>query len=108
MYGLEPEQIEKIQQVFAGCPKVKEAWLFGSRAKGNYNPGSDIDLALKGPDLALTDGLQLHTLLELLDLPYTFDLVIWDRVKEPGLLDHLHRVGQRLYAQADLIENKNS
>ncbi|WP_197904747.1 nucleotidyltransferase domain-containing protein [Desulfosarcina alkanivorans] len=51
--------------------------MYGSRAKGNFKPGSDIDLTLK------VNRLNLHLLnkisLELDDLllPYTVDLSIY-------------------------------
>ena len=49
-YGLRPEDVEEIVAVFARFPAVETALIFGSRAKGNYRPGSDVDIALKGQD----------------------------------------------------------
>ena len=37
---------EEINRVLAAHPGVEQALLYGSRAKGNYRPGSDIDLCL--------------------------------------------------------------
>ena len=45
-FGLKDITIQKIQQVLAAFPQVEEAILYGSRAKGNYKDGSDIDLTL--------------------------------------------------------------
>ncbi|MBN2637466.1 MAG: nucleotidyltransferase domain-containing protein [Bacteroidales bacterium] len=67
--------------------------LFGSRAKGNYNRGSDIDLTIKGDNLTLNDVLDLSIDLDDLMLPYKFDLIIYDRIKEKDLIDHILRVG---------------
>lgn len=47
-FGLNQETISKIQSVFYQFPEIEEAILYGSRAKGNYKEGSDIDLTLKG------------------------------------------------------------
>jgi len=52
-YGLKKETVKKINTIFTGYKEVKEAALYGSRAKGNHKPGSDIDLALKGKQLNL-------------------------------------------------------
>lgn len=53
-YGLKDTSIQKIRGVFARYPQVEKAVLYGSRAKGNYKNGSDIDLTLRGgADLAL-------------------------------------------------------
>jgi predicted nucleotidyltransferase len=47
-YGLKDTAVEQIQQVLSDYPDVQEAILYGSRAMGNYEPGSDIDLTLIG------------------------------------------------------------
>jgi len=47
-YGLTSSVIERICNVLARYPQVEKAILYGSRAKGNYKPGSDIDLTLLG------------------------------------------------------------
>jgi uncharacterized protein len=46
--GLGVRDIAEIRGVFERYPKVSNAILYGSRAKGNYRPGSDIDLTLQG------------------------------------------------------------
>ncbi len=53
-FGLDEKVIEKIREVFARHPQVKSAILYGSRAMGNYRPGSDIDLVLTGADVDLS------------------------------------------------------
>ncbi len=46
-FGLKPETINIIQTSLASFPEIESAILYGSRAKGNYKNGSDIDLTLK-------------------------------------------------------------
>jgi predicted nucleotidyltransferase len=46
-YGLDDASIKRIQEVFARFPQVEEVLLYGSRAMGNFRPGSDIDLTIK-------------------------------------------------------------
>jgi len=46
-FGFLPRDIEKIRKAFEQYPEVEEVLLFGSRAKGNFKPGSDVDLAIK-------------------------------------------------------------
>jgi predicted nucleotidyltransferase len=48
-FGLKPSTIECINQVFAQYPEIEQAVLYGSRAKGNYRRGSDIDLTVTYP-----------------------------------------------------------
>ncbi|MBS0626813.1 MAG: nucleotidyltransferase domain-containing protein, partial [Verrucomicrobia bacterium] len=45
-YGLNELTIQKITDVFTKFPSIEKVVLYGSRAKGNYKNGSDIDLCL--------------------------------------------------------------
>jgi uncharacterized protein len=92
-YGIPTEDLRAILKVFESEQQVQEVILFGSRAKGCFSEGSDIDLALKGNNLTLNNLLNLSTALDELFLPYKFDLVIFDRIQEPQLTDHIERVG---------------
>ncbi len=95
--GLTETTIEKIRGVFARFPEVERVVLYGSRAKGNFKPGSDIDLTLYGgaltPDLRSTIAATLDDLL----LPYTVDLSIFDELNHTELQEHIERVGVVFY-----------
>lgn len=96
-YGLNDEVLAKINRVFSGHPEVVEVVIYGSRAKGNFKPGSDIDLTLKGKglDLKLLNKISLE--LDDLLLPYTFDLSLYDHLTNQDFLDHIERVGKVFY-----------
>lgn len=79
-YGLTEEEIKGIVDVLADDPKVEELILFGSRAKGNYSSGSDIDIAMIGKNLRLNDISKALVSLDELYLPYKLDLVIYHRI----------------------------
>lgn len=69
-YGLSTTVVKQIQQVLSEFPQVASAILYGSRAKGNYRPGSDIDLTLK------IDGhSEFHLLTSIMDALDNPDLV---------------------------------
>ncbi len=91
--GLNINDLESIRRVIKSFPKIEDAVLFGSRAKGTYSNGSDIDIALKGGNMLLNDMLDLSIKLDELLLPYKFDLIIYDRITESALIDHINRVG---------------
>ena len=97
IYGLEELAINQIISILGSNPKIEKVILFGSRAKGNFQNGSDIDLALLGNDLELNDVLNASIEIDELALPYKFDLVIYDRIKEKALLEHIDRVGVILF-----------
>jgi len=96
-YGLTQHTLEQIINILTKNPKVEEVVLFGSRAVGNYREGSDVDLALKGKGLEMDELLKLSAELDELDLPYHFDLLIFEKIKHRDLLDHICRVGQTIY-----------
>ncbi len=51
MYGLSEKNIKELTSILASFPHIEEAIIYGSRAKGNYRSGSDVDLSLKGAEL---------------------------------------------------------
>jgi predicted nucleotidyltransferase len=96
-YGLEDFTISRIVSILESNPKIEKIVLFGSRAKGNYQNGSDVDLSLMGKGLELNDILNASIEIDDLALPYQFDFVIYDRIKEKALTDHIDRVGVTLF-----------
>ncbi len=102
-FGLKEITIEKICGVFAKYPQVDKAVIYGSRAKGNYKNGSDIDLTLHGDDLTMDI---LYKMLEEIDdllLPYTIDLSIFHNLSDPDFIDHIQRVGLTFYEKEKVV-----
>jgi len=96
--GLQPREIESLRVVFARHPEIEEVVLFGSRAKGNHRPESDIDLAVRG----IEDERVVEALADELDelpLPFLFDVKSLDAIRNPALLEHVRRVGKRIYTR---------
>jgi predicted nucleotidyltransferase len=96
-HGLSDETVHKIRGVFARFPQVDKAVLYGSRAKGNYKKGSDIDLTLYGVSLTPELRDRIASALDDLLLPYTIDLSIFDRLDHAKLREHIERVGVVFY-----------
>jgi predicted nucleotidyltransferase len=96
-YGLTEATIEKIQGVFSRFPAIEKAVLYGSRAKGNYKTGSDIDLTLYGEELTSDLCSTIASELDDLLLPYTIDLSIFDELNHAELREHIERVGMVFY-----------
>lgn len=97
-FGLKETTIQKICEVLARYPQVQKAILYGSRAKGNYKEGSDIDLVLVG-DEELNERVlaRIDTEIDDLLLPYMIDLSILSHITDPDVLDHIRRVGVVFY-----------
>jgi predicted nucleotidyltransferase len=95
-YGLSPIVIKQITDVINQFPQVEETIIYGSRAKGNYKPSSDVDITLKGNNLTLQHLNRVALMLDDLLLPQKFDVSIYQHISNPDLLDHIARVGQLL------------
>jgi predicted nucleotidyltransferase len=102
-YGLSSNNLKRITQVLKQFPGIETVYLYGSRAKGNYKPSSDVDLMLKGDKLDLKQLTSVMTELDDLLLPYTFDIAIYHQIENNELLDHIKRVGIDLYSISDSV-----
>jgi len=100
-YGLTEKDIEAINKVFATVPRINKVILYGSRAKGNYWPGSDIDLTIEGNGIELSDLFDLEIKLDDILLPYKIDLSIKDHIANQKLLEHIDRVGKVFYKKGN-------
>ena len=104
LYGLKSDVIDKIQGALAQFEAIDSVILYGSRAKGNYRTGSDIDLTIK------TDGSETRRLLsdvmgaiDDLDLIYLFDLSLFADIDNENLIEHINRVGIEFYQRDRFI-----
>lgn len=96
-FGLKDDTIQQINGVFTKYPQVEKAILYGSRAKGNFKRGSDIDLTLLGDGLNLFVVNKILIELDELLLAYTFDISIFKQISNPDLIQHIERVGVVFY-----------
>lgn len=96
-HGLSEATMKKIREVLEGFPEVEKAVLYGSRAKGTFKPGSDIDLTLCGAELSLSLLARIDAALDDLLLPYEIDLSCLTELRNPTLIDHIQRVGLPIY-----------
>jgi uncharacterized protein len=93
-YGLRHSDLEHIVNAITQFDEISEVVLFGSRAKGNYQPGSDIDLAIKGERITHATVNHLSECLnEEKPLPYFFDVVHYETLNNIPLREHIDRVG---------------
>jgi len=96
-FGLKQDHINLINEIFAQYPFVEQVIIYGSRAKGNYRKGSDIDLTLIESRLSFSELMEIENKLDDLLLPYKIDLSQKRKISNPDLVDHINRVGQIFY-----------
>jgi uncharacterized protein len=97
-YGLKQGDLEQIIAVLHKEHAIETAIVFGSRVKGNYKNGSDVDIALKGNEL--TDAIAAHISFELNEetpMPYKFDILNYATIGNLDLRDHINRIGVIIY-----------
>ena len=99
LYGLKISIIEQLNSVFAKYQQIDKVILYGSRAKGNFENGSDVDFAIVGPDINLSILHKVENEIDDLLLPYKFDISYYDHIKNKNLLDHINRVGVEFYVK---------
>lgn len=96
-YGLNEKTLADICAVFCLFPAIESAVLYGSRAKGNFKTGSDIDISLIGVEINLFMLNQISMALENLNLPQQFDLSIKHQIENKELLSHIEKIGIVIY-----------
>ena len=102
-YGLTDIELNKLQDTFSIYEDIEKVVLYGSRAKGNYKPFSDVDITLVGDTLTHNSWSRLSTDIDDLLLPYEFDISIFHTIANSDLIDHIQRVGKTLYQKETQI-----
>jgi len=92
-FGLSESIVLSIIETIKNFPQIEKVIIYGSRAKGNYKNGSDIDLTLIGNEVNLKISNKLEIALDDLLLPYTFDISIYHHITNKELISHINRVG---------------
>lgn len=92
-FGLSDRDMKTLRDIFKKYPDVKNVFVFGSRAKGTYKQGSDIDLAIMNEGITDTYIRKMKSDFEDSSLPYIVDLVNYPTLKHPELKHHIDRVG---------------
>lgn len=98
-FGLPDLTIEQIKTCFMPYSDIEWVKIYGSRAKGNYEAGSDIDIAFASP---IDHSSQITGALQELPTPYLFDVTHYNSLNNQNLKMHIDRVGQILFTQDDL------
>ena len=99
-FGLSDTVIKELQDVFRRYTNIEKVLIFGSRSKGNFREGSDIDLAVIGKGVDYNQLLSILCEIEDLELLYSVDLIDYNKKKGTPIGDHIDRVGKVFYEAA--------
>lgn len=96
-YGVPSEELDRIVWCIKKNKKISDIILFGSRAKGNFQAGSDIDIDVVGNGLTLDYLLHIKIEIEDIELPYKIDIIDYGKIENNELISHIKRVGKHLH-----------
>lgn len=96
--GLTGSDLKIIQHTIGAFDNIEPVILFGSRAKGTYKKGSDVDIAIIFTNKNQSNSIQLihDKLEEETPLPYFFDVIDYNTIQNKELIEHIERVGTPL------------
>ncbi|GHT77173.1 DNA polymerase [Bacteroidia bacterium] len=96
-YGLKERDMQTLSGIFGQYDEVQKAVLFGSRAKGVYHLGSDIDIAIVDKNIPYRTLRKIKSDISDSSLPYNVDLVNFSTLTNPELKEHISHVGKVFY-----------
>ena len=98
--GLKDRHRAAIIATIAANDRVERAVLFGSRATGTHSVSSDVDIALIGDRLTLTDHARLAAALDEIPMAQSVDLLLYDSILDRTLREHIRRQGIEWYVRS--------
>ena len=89
-FGIRDEVYKKICEIVS---KHKYKFvIFGSRARGDYRPNSDIDIAILS-EVPEKEKYEIRNEFDLIDMEYMVDIVFIDEVKKEALIKNIEKEG---------------
>ena len=104
MFGIYPKSFAVLQKIFSNHVNVSEVKIYGSRAKGNYREGSDIDLVITD-DIEYSELYSIISEIEESIIPYLVDISVYSQLNSESLKEHINRVGKIFYKKEDTETN---
>lgn len=96
-FGLSGKTLNGLRNLFAQFSEIEQVLIYGSRAKGNYREGSDIDLTFKGEQLTPALLTKIALKIDDLDTPYLFDLSLFDQLNSEALIEQINQTSKVFY-----------
>lgn len=99
-YGINDASYEEMISLFKSFDSLDKVYIFGSRARGDYKEGSDIDLAIESKD-----DIKLRLLNKLEDIRciLNFDVVDVNNIENEKLLMNIKKEGILIYRRENTI-----
>lgn len=96
-FGLTPAEIEELDSIIQSFQEIESAMIFGSRAKGTFKSGSDIDIVISGKKVDHSVVIRLSNQLnEETTFPYFFDILDLHTIQSEEMLTHIAQYGRKI------------
>ena len=95
--GINQKWKNLISDIFEKYPEIELVKLYGSRAKGNFNERSDIDLVAFGEKINRFIISKILLDFDDLDIPNKIELQQYNDIKNQKLKEHIDRIGKIFY-----------
>jgi len=95
--GINQKWKNLISDIFEKYPEIELVKLYGSRAKGNFNERSDIDLVAFGEKINRFIIAKILLDFDDLDIPNKIELQQYNDIKNQKLKEHIDRIGKIFY-----------
>ena len=93
-FGLPERTVNELLEFFKKKAEIQKVIIYGSRAKGTYKNGSDIDFAIWS-DKETLSGISLE--LDELPTPYMFDIINYKTLTHDKLKNNIDNEGKVFY-----------
>lgn len=94
-FGIPEATLNKLLRYFKSKPEIEKVLIYGSRAKGTYHNGSDIDFAIwtTGSENSYKIAGELYDL----STPYKFDVIDYKSLTHEGIKKSIEQDGKLFY-----------
>jgi predicted nucleotidyltransferase len=92
-FGLSEKTLSSLRAYFARVSEVEQVILYGSRARGDYHKGSDIDLMLIGANITPRLLSKMDMEIDDLLLPYVVQISDRKEIRDARFLEVVEREG---------------
>jgi len=99
--GLTDQLIKEIQQYASNHYGIEKIILFGSRARGDHTPQSDIDIMISTTRLSRKQENLIEYDIQQMNTPLKIDVLFESRLKKVKLVNNIMKEGVEIYGQGE-------
>ncbi|ADQ07635.1 DNA polymerase beta domain protein region [Caldicellulosiruptor hydrothermalis 108] len=103
-FGIEEEILNKIIEIFKKYKQVRKACIFGSRARGDYRRGSDVDICIWLEEESENPIYKIQDELEEVNTILLFDVVAFNSITKESLKESIIKEGVIIYERENSRE----